>query len=349
MSKRFLAALVGSTLLTSIHAFADSQCTPGLPAPIDLSAAADAAARAPQTAPPAPPMPKAPVPPFRAGQEPPPQLVPEPPGSSASPAMAADRAAAMGLHELSPDEIAKIPALRPIAKAGGRIFVMGRAGDAPDMVAFRDHNFQFVSPLADPHFVCRGVVSDDQGNNLSLADAAKVPGLIAPPDRPVLKDIATPAEAIATFSKAAAYGSLGPATAPPVWVVVDPLCPHSQDTVRALIPYAEAGRVRLNILPVDAFGQVSSHAVHVLLSGSPDHMVQDWFRPGLLQPGAVQPSSESDARFKANHMILAGLIDGPMHMTGVPEVLWSTRDGQAHAQQGLDAPNVPAFIAGLGN
>ena len=345
MPKRFLAALVGSTLLTAIDAFADSQCTPGLPAPVGF-AAADTAARTPQTASPAPLMPKAPGSLPRTGQEPPPQFVQEPPGSSARPAMPADRAAAMGLHELSPAEIAKIPGLTPIAAAGGRIFVMGRAGDAPVWVAFRDHNFQFVAPLADPHFVCRGVVSDDQGNNLSLADAANLPGLIASPDRPVLKDIATPAEAIATFSKAA-FGSLGPATAPPVWVVVDPLCPHSQDTVRALIPYAEAGRVRLNILPVDAFGPVSAHAVHVLLSGSPDHMVQDWLQAGLLQPGAVQPSSESDARFKINHMILAGLMDGPLHMSGVPELLWSTRDGQAHAQQGLDAPNVPAFIAGL--
>ena len=262
--------------------------------------------------------------------------------------MPADRAAKVGLHEFSASEIAAIPGLKPIVAAGGRIFVMGRAGDAPDLVAFKDHNFQFVAPMADPHFVCRGVVSDDQGNNVSLADAVKVPGLIAAPDRPMLKDIATPAAAIASFANAT-YGWLGPASAPPVWVVVDPLCPHSQDTVRALIPYAQADQIRLNILPVDAFGQVSSHAVHVLVSAAPDHMIQDWFQPGFLQPGAAQPSPDSEARFQANHMILAGLMDGPLHVTGVPEVLWTARDGQAHAQQGLDAPNVPTFINGLGS
>jgi thiol:disulfide interchange protein DsbG len=259
--------------------------------------------------------------------------------------MPADRAAAAGLHELTAEEIARIPGLEPIAAAGGRIFLMGSAGAAPDLVAFRDHNFQFLSPMADPRFVCRGVVSDEQGNNVSVTDAAKVPGLIPPPDRPVLKAIATPAEAIATVSKAA-YGSLGPATAPLVWVVIDPLCPHSQDTVRALIPYAQAGRVRLNILPVDAFGQVSNRAVHALLSEAPDHMIQRWFEPAVQQADAAP---ESDAKFRVNHMILAGLMDGPMHVTGVPEVLWTGRDGQAHAQQGLDPPNVPAFVAGLGD
>jgi thiol:disulfide interchange protein DsbG len=348
MQKRFLAALIGSTLLTSAHTLADSQCTPAVPAQINPSETAVASAPASQTTTPAPIMPSALAARFQASQPPPGPPAPQPFGSSAPPALPADRAAGAGLHELSPGELAQIPGLKPIAAAGGRIFMMGRAGDAPDLVAFRDHDFQFVSPMADPHFVCRGVVSDEQGNNVSLTDAAKVPGLIAPPDRPVLKDIATPAEAIATIAKAA-YGSLGPAAAPPVWVVVDPLCPHSQDTVHALIPYAQAGQVKLNILPVDAFGQVSAHAVRVLLSGAPDHMIQDWFQPGLLQPGAAQPSPESDAKFQANHMVLAGLMDGPMHVTGVPAVLWTAHDGQAHAQQGLDAPNVPAFINGLGN
>lgn len=338
MQRKFLAALLGSTLLTSAHALADSQCTPALPAQGNASATGDASA--------SPAAARASGSLVQTGlQTPTGPPGPQPPGSSASSALPANRAAAVGLHELSPDEIALIPGLKPIAAAGGRVFVMGRAGEAPDLVAFRDHDFQFVSPMADPHFVCRGVVSDDQGNNVSVTDAAKVPGLVAPTDRPVLKDIATPAEAIAAVSKAA-YGSLGPATAPLVWVVIDPLCPHSQDTVRALIPYAQANRIRLNILPVDAFGQASNKAVHVLLSESSDHMIQRWFEPAVQQ---ADYAPDSDAKFRVNHMILAGLMDGPMHVTGVPEVLWTARDGQAHAQQGLDPPNVPAFVADLGN
>jgi thiol:disulfide interchange protein DsbG len=323
------------TLLTSVHALADSQCTPTPPVPMNASAPAETPAPEPQATAVIPAMPKAPPAPS----------VPDAATPSTPYPLPADRAAAAGLHEMTADEVAAIPGLKPIAAAGGRIFVMGRQGNTPDLVAFHEHDFQMLAPLSDPRYICRGVVSDEQGNNVSFANAVKVPGLVAPPNRPALKGIATPAEAIAAVAKAT-YGTLGPDAAPKVWVVVDPLCSHSQDTIRALIPHAQAGRIQLNILPVDAFGQTSAKAVHVLLSEAPDHMIQRWFQPGMIQ-SSYAPDAE--AKFKANHMILAGLLAGPMHVTGVPEVLWVTRDGQAHAQQGLDVPNVPAFLAGLGN
>lgn len=316
-----------TTLLTPVVAMANSQCV-SLP-----DSAPPAAPPAPAVQPAAAPV----TPPAREAS----------PGSSA-----ADKIKAAGAHEMSAEEIAKIPGLKPIAEAGARIFVIGDSAGVPNMIAVNQEHFQAFTPLADPHYLCRGVVQDDQGNNVTLDEAKKLPGLVPSTDHAQVQPIASPAEAIDAAAHAS-FGTFGPANAPKVWAVVDPLCVHSQQTIRDLLPYAKDGKIQLNIVPVSVIDPRSAPAARVLLSEQPDKMLQRWmpsqFDDQTKQPDLLHAQYDvgSAQKLMGNLRLFAGMSTG-MHVAGVPEILW-TSGGQAHAKAGLDTAEVPSFISGLGS
>jgi hypothetical protein len=265
------------------------------------------------------------------------------PVSAAQSLSPADQIKATGVQEMTPDEIARIPGLGPVVKAGSRIFVIGDGAGVTNVIAVNGDHFQAFAPMGDPHYLCRGMIQDDQGNSVTLAEAAKIPGLIPPPGRPDIPSITTPAEAINAVSKAG-YGTVGPATAPLVWAVIDPLCVHSQQAIKDLLPYAREGRIRLNIMPVSVISPQSAPAARVLLSVAPDHMFERWFEPGILSAAFNAGSANT---LDQNNRVFAGLNVG-MKVSGVPEFLW-TSGGLTQAKAGLDTTDVPAFVASLQN
>jgi hypothetical protein len=304
-----LALCLGSMVLAG-SALAQTQCAPAQPATMPAAAPVPTPAAA----------------------------VPAPPSPALS---AADAIKASGVHEMTPAEIAQIPGLEPVVKAGARIFVIGNGAGVPNLLAVNGHAFQVFAPMGDPRFLCRGVIQDDHGNNVTLAAAAKIPGLVAPPGRPAIEPIATADDAIHALARSA-YGTFGPADAPAVWLVVDPLCVHSQQAVKDLMPYAAAGRIRLNIMPVSVISPQSAPAARVLLSEAPDQMLQRWFQPGGLK-GNYDISSAD--KLDRNNRVFAGLTLG-MKVAGVPEIFWMSR-GVSQAKTGLGTPEVPSFIESL--
>ena len=309
MTKLTIAALLATTLLAPVAAFADSQCT-SLP---DADAAPPAATPGPVKAQAAP----------RAGSS------------------AADAFIAAGVPEATAAQIAGAPGLGPVIKSGARIFVIGERGGALNFMAVNGNSFQAFTPLGDPHYLCRGMIQDDNGESVTLAEASRVPGLV-PTKGASIASITTADQALAAIA-GSAYGTFGPEGAPTVWAVIDPMCIHSQQTIKDLISYAKKGQIRINFMPVPVLGRESVRPTQALLTGGQDDMMNRWFNKAIMTAPIDDASGEKLMR---NNGVFAGLREG-LHITGVPALFWKA-GGVAHAQAGIEQGGVPAFVAALG-
>lgn len=114
------------------------------------------------------------------------------------------------------------------------------------------------------------------------------------------------------------------ATAPNLYIFVDPLCPHCKDMLRMMKPEVEQGRLQLNVIMVGALLPDSGPlAAGILTSPNPAQTLQD------LMDGRKLPNKgdASDARLAANLAILSkwGFAGTPVTVyrakTGVVKVL----------------------------
>ena len=63
----------------------------------------------------------------------------------------------------------------------------------------------------------------------------------------------------------AAGVDVGAASAPKIYMVVDPNCPHCHDTWQALRTAVFGGKLQIRLIPIDAFGSDSARAAAQLL------------------------------------------------------------------------------------
>jgi hypothetical protein len=238
--------------------------------------------------------------------------------------------------------MAKLPAVRQLQEAGYKLFVLGHAtGDAPDVFAERGNQFQAIYPTPNPHLRCEGVLKDEAGHNVTLDQVKNIPGVLPTPGRAETPVIANADEAMQAMAKGST-GTYGPAGAPQVWAVIDPLCVHSQEAVRALLPAAHAGQIQLVLFPVAMLSEHSVPAAQALLSVAPGKMAETWLR--YLRDTPRDPAAIDKVR--SNTLTLVGMSTG-LGVNGVPVLFWRDAGGNAHMQAGLDGRKVQAFLAGL--
>ncbi len=137
-------------------------------------------------------------------------------------------------------------------------------------------------------------------------------------------------------------GTYGPTGAPQVWAVIDPLCVHSQEAVRALLPAAHAGQIQLVLFPVAMLSEQSVPAAQALVSAPPDQMAETWLRNLRDAPR----DAASNDKVRANTLTLVGMSTG-LGITGVPAFFWRDAGGKAHMQSGLDPAKAQSFLAGV--
>ena len=208
--------------------------------------------------------------------------------------------------------------------------------------------FQVFYVTPDGQRVIPGVMWDAAGKDLTRDQVANVPGAIPTVvvgDVPAGSVSATPiAQAVAALPllQRANFGTIGPASAPHLWMLIDPQCIYSVRAYQVLHSLVEAGRLQLSLIPVSVLdyedrGQ-STRSALALLSKPADQMAAAWQAGSVNDP----PVPAAAARLQAN-MAIAQAIG----LQGTPTLVWRKTDGTEGRIDGMPA-SVEALLASIG-
>ena len=204
-------------------------------------------------------------------------------------------------------------------------------------------HFQVFYATPDGTSLIPGVMWDASGKDVTRQQLSKIPGAIPTVEVGSVGGQQVAAGQALSLLEKATYGTIGPASAPKVYMLIDPQCIYSIRTFLELQPYAEAGRLQLAVIPLSVLdyednGQ-STRSALALLSDAPDHIVPAW------QSGSENnsPSADAPALLEKN-MEIAEAVG----LKGTPMLWWRSPDGSAAHLDGVPT-NVPQFIANLGS
>ncbi len=196
-------------------------------------------------------------------------------------------------------------------------------------------NFQVFYATPNGDRVIPGVMFDAQGKNLTRDQVAGIPGAIptvvigdAPPGSAPAAQ--APAGSLLGTVEKTTFGTVGSASAPRIWVFVDPRCTWSVRAMDQLRPFVADGRVSLAVVPVavlDRDGQgPSTVAAKAMLSLSQEAMVVAWGGNTL----GTEAELAADGRLAGN-MLAARTIG----LRGTPTLIWRKADGTEGRADGL--------------
>lgn len=227
--------------------------------------------------------------------------------------------------------------------AGGNITAVGPEHGLQGYFVRSGPQFQVFYETPDGKGLIPGVMWDASGKDITRQQVSEIPGAI-----PTVEVGAAGGQQVASAQtlpllEKATYGTIGPSTAPKVYMLIDPQCIYSIRTFQELQPYAEAGRLQLAIIPLSVLdyednGQ-STRSALALLSDAPNQIVSAW-QSGNEGNG---PSPGAQALLQRNMQIAQAI-----GLKGTPMLWWQSRDGSAAHFDGVPT-NVPQFIAGLGS
>ena len=144
-------------------------------------------------------------------------------------------------------------------------------------------------------------------------------------------------DALVRMLQASSHGTIGRAKAPRVWMLVDPLCMYSIETMHEMMPYITAGKLRVSVVSLSVLDYedhgASTAKAKVMVSRPKATMVTDWIGKGLPEPAGPHAA----ARLAANMRVAAAV-----RLTGTPTILWRLPDGRFARING-----VPSSVPGL--
>lgn len=215
--------------------------------------------------------------------------------------------------------------------------------------------FQVFYAAPDNMVVVPGILRDAAGRNLTRDQVAKIPGAVptvevsggnapslAPTDLPVAANPGGAAAALALVEKAD-FGTIGPASAPQLFMLIDPQCIYSVRSYQTLRGYAQAGKIRLSVVPLSVLdyedrGQ-STRSALALLSKPSDQILTAWQSGDVAGP----ISSEAPTRLRQN-MAIAEAVG----VKGTPTFIWRKTDGTVGRIDGVPM-DVGALVSSVGN
>ena len=230
--------------------------------------------------------------------------------------------------------------------ASSEVTQLGRLAGFDGLFVRSGAQFQVFYASPDGQAVVPGILRDADGNNLTRDQVRGVPGAI--PTVELQAGAATspaaetgPEPSLAAVQKAT-FGTVGPASAPEVFMLIDPQCIYSVRAYQQIKPYADAGRIKLSLVPVaildhEDLGRSSKSAL-ALLAKSPGEIPTAWQRGDTN--GTTTP--EAQTRLGTN-MAIATAIG----LQGTPTLLWRGRDGRAMRIVGVPT-DIAALIASAG-
>ncbi len=243
---------------------------------------------------------------------------------------------------VSVDEISRVPALRRIASAGAQLTDLGTEHGLRTVFARNGQSFQVFYLTPDGQGAVGGVMWDAAGRNITRQQVSSIDGAIptvtigaatiAPPRTPQTTSTSALQAAASTT-----YGITGVASAPRLWVFIDPLCSFSVQAMEQLRPFIAAGKVQVAVIPLSFLGPRSTAASRVMLSKGTEQMVNAWTSNALNG----EADATSVAALQANMAVSEALA-----LRGTPTFYWRKADGSEGRQEGLPT-DIGAMIASI--
>lgn len=257
---------------------------------------------------------------------------------------------------VSADRIARVPALRRISSGGASLYDLGVQHGLPTIFAKSGSTFQVFYLTPDGQAAVGGVMWDFTGHNITRDQVTPIDGAIPtvaiaadanPPSKAGPSPAAEPTESpgILATVRNTTYGTSGPATAPRLFMFIDPLCSFSVRAMDQLRPYVAAGKLQVAVVPLSVLDYEdqgrSTVAAKSLLSMPAGQMVEAW-RNQLAIP--LPPAGPDAAVQLAKNMAAAEALQ----LRGTPTFIWKKADGTAGRADGI--PNdMDALIASIRN
>lgn len=247
------------------------------------------------------------------------------------------------VHVISSEEISRVPALRRISSAGAQLTDLGVEHGLRTVFARNGEKFQVFYLTPDGQGAIGGVMWDATGHNITRQQVSSIDGAIptvtigvtpASPPRTAPETAGTSALQAAASTT---HGIIGAATAPRLWVFIDPICSFSVRAMEQLRPYIAAGKVQVAAIPVSLLGPRSTAASRAMLSKGAEHMVDAWISNALNG----EAEAASAATLQANMAVSEALA-----LRGTPTFYWRKADGSEGRQEGLPS-DIGAMIASI--
>ncbi len=207
--------------------------------------------------------------------------------------------------------------------------------------------FQVFYITPDQQRVIPGVLWDAVGKDLTRDQVANVPGAIptvvvgdlGPAGKPGASGVSGPALPLV---QKASFGTIGSASAPHLWMLIDPQCIYSVRAYQMLHPFIESGKLQVSIVPLSVLdyednGQSTKSAL-ALLSKPADQLAAAWQAGSVNEP----PTVDAAQRLRTN-MAIAQSIG----LTGTPTLVWKKADGSEGRLDGVPT-SVEALVASIG-
>jgi len=235
--------------------------------------------------------------------------------------------------------------------AAGKIIDLGEQHGLRGFFVRSGPQFQVFYATPDQQRVIPGVLWDASGHDLTRAQVDRIPGAVptvvvgaggANEPTTASPTASPPAAPAIPLLEKANLGVVGPASAPRLFVVIDPQCIYSVRAMQMLQPYVAAGRLRLSVVPLSILdgedqGQ-STRSALALLSKPSDQIVEAW-RNGMV---GGTPAPEAPERLRQNMQIAEAI-----GIKGTPTFVWRKADGTEGRIDGV--PNsFDAMVASVG-
>ncbi len=260
-----------------------------------------------------------------------------------------------GLTPIGADRIERVPALRRIASNGAQLLDLGVQHGLQTVFARNGSTFQVFYLTPDGQAAVGGVMWDSAGRNITRGQVSLIEGTIptvtigspaAPAPVPPAPDQAAgkPSEGALKAAEATVFGTTGPATAPRLYLFIDPLCSFSVRAMDQLRPYVASGKLQVAVIPLSVLDYEdqgrSTIAAKGLLSLPADQIAAAW-RDQQTKP--LPPAGPDATARLAQNMAAAEALK----LRGTPTLVWRKSDGTEGLAMGLP-DNLEALVASMG-
>ena len=258
------------------------------------------------------------------------------------------------LLEVAPDGQAVVAGLQSelsvsnlLSIAGSQVTELGSAHGLRGIFVRDGAAFQVFYATPDGDRLIPGVMWDAVGKNVTREQVAPIAGtlptvVVGNNDEAARAQLAGGTRSPLDLVKDTSFGVTGPASAPRLWMFVDPLCSYSVRALQEIQPFVASGRVQVAVIPVSVLDYEdngkSTPSALALLSKSADEMITAWAHGDFKGPAGT----EAEGRLRVN-MAASEAIG----LRGTPTVIWRKADGSQGRIDGLPE-DWNAVIASMG-
>jgi thiol:disulfide interchange protein DsbG len=239
--------------------------------------------------------------------------------------------------EITPAEIQSV--------AAGNVINLDRQHGLQGFFVRSGTRFQVFYATPDQQRLVPGVLWDTSGKDLTRAQVAAIPGAIPTVEvaSGTTGDQARGETPALPLMRRASYGTIGPVSAPHLFMLIDPQCVYSIRSFQMLMPYVASNRLQLSVIPLSVLdyedrGQSTKSALS-LLSKPADQIVTAWQAGNEGGP----PAPDAEDRLRAN-MAIAEAVG----LKGTPTFIWRKSDGTEGRLDGVPT-DIATMIASIGN